>query len=158
MRMFFLLAAAVSLLFAPPAFAGDKHAEHDSVCRVPDIELSYDTETFTTLVSLPASGCRSREHTIFRLTASISRLDHGGGRDVAERSTECGPFRSADDFESDQEPPRYFCNLAVWIDHPTIEENVQYDVEVTYPGAATERTAKVFTFCSSNGKDASCEH
>jgi hypothetical protein len=74
------------------------------------------------------------------------------------RSTECGPFRSADDFESDQEPPRYFCNLAVWIDHPTIEENVQYDVEVTYPGAATERTAKVFTFCSSNGKDASCEH
>lgn len=157
MRKFVLLTAVVPLLLAPPAFAGDKKPERESVCRVPDIDLSYDTETFTTLVSLPVSGCRSREHTIFTLTASISRLDHQGGRDVAEWSTECGPFRSAEDFDSDQEPPEYFCNLAVFVDHPEVEEGVQYDVEVTYPAAAAERTAKVFTFCTSDGKNASCE-
>ena len=55
MRKFLLLTAAVSLLLAPPAFAGDKKPERESVCRVPDIDLSYDTETFTTLVSLPVS-------------------------------------------------------------------------------------------------------
>jgi hypothetical protein len=156
MRKLLLLSAAVPLLFAPSAFAGDKPAERESVCRVPDIDLTYDTETFTALVSLPASGCTSREHRQFVLSASISRLDHEGGRDVVERSAMCGPFRSASDFESAGEAPQYFCDLAVFLDHPELE-SAQYDVEVTYPGAAAERTTSVFTFCTSDGNTAPCE-
>lgn len=36
---------------------------------------------------------------MFTLSASISRLDNGGGRDLVERSAMCGPFRSLDDRE-----------------------------------------------------------
>ena len=93
MRKLVLLVAAVPLLLAPSAVAADNKAERESICRVPDVELSYDTETFTTLVSLPVSGCKNREHSQFILSASISRLDHDGGRDVIERSAMCGPFR-----------------------------------------------------------------
>jgi hypothetical protein len=152
-RSVLLLAAAVPLVLTPPALADGKNTERP--CQVPDIELSYDTETFTTMVSLPASGCASREHTQFVLSASISRLDNGGGRDVVERSAMCGPFRSVDDFD-DGEAPRYFCNLAVFLDHPPVE-TAQYDVDVTYPGAGGERTTNVFTFCSSDGETATCE-
>ena len=155
MRKLVLLAVAVSLLLAPSAAAAEKKVERESVCRVPDVELSYDTETFTTLVSLPVSGCKSREHTQFMVSAAISRLDHDGGRDVIERSATCGPFRSASDFE-DGNAPQYSCNLALWLDHPKVE-NSQYDVEVTYPGAAAERTMRLFAFCTSDGTDASCE-
>ena len=156
MRKLVLLAAAAPLLLAPSAVAADTKAERESICRVPDVELSYDTETFTTLVSLPVSGCKSREHTQFILSASISRVDNDGGRDVIERSAMCGPFRSADDFE-DGKAPQYSCNLALWLDHSTVE-TAQYDVEVTYPGAAAERAMRLFTFCTSDGTDASCEH
>jgi hypothetical protein len=156
MRRSLLLLTAVPLLVAPHAFAGEKNAERPSVCRVPHVDLSYDTATFSALVSLPASGCRSRAHTQFILSASISRLDHEGGRDVAERSAMCGPFRSADDFEDGETPSKYSCNPAVWLDHPEVE-SAQYDVEVTYPGAAAERTMRLFTFCTSDGTTASCE-
>jgi hypothetical protein len=154
-RTVLLLCAAVPLLLAPPAVAAEK-AERESVCRVPDVELSYGTETFTTLVTLPVSGCKSREHTQFILSASISRLDNDGGRDVIERSAMCGPFRSASDFE-DGKAPQYSCTMALGLDHPTVE-TAQYDVEVTYPGAAAERTMRLFTFCTSDGTTASCEH
>jgi hypothetical protein len=158
MRRSLLLLAALPLLFAPPAFADDETpAERPSVCRVPDVELSYDTETFTALFSLPASGCKSREHRIFTLSAMISRLDHEDGRDATERSVHCGPFRSADDVEPGDAEPNYSCDLAVFLAHPTTEENAQYDLEVTYPGAAAERTLRLFTFCTSDGKTASCE-
>lgn len=155
-RTVLLLCAAVPLLLAPPAVAADTKAERESVCRVPDVELTYDTETLTTLVTLPVSGCKTREHSQFILSASISRLDHEGGRDVIERSGMCGPFRSADDFE-DGKGPQYTCTMALWLDHPDVE-TAQYDVEVTYPGAAAERTMRLFTFCTSDGTDASCEH
>lgn len=156
MRKFVLLAAAMPLLFAPAASAGEQRPDRESECRVPDIDLSYDTETFTAMVSLPASGCPSREHTQFDLSASISRLDNEGGRDLVERTATCGPFRSADDFESDQTPPQYYCNLAVFLDHPPVE-NAQYDVNVSYPGAAAERTMSVFRFCTSDGDTAACQ-
>jgi hypothetical protein len=156
MRKLLLLSVAVPLLFAPSAFAGDRPAERESVCRVPDIDLSYDTETFTALVVLPASGCASREHRQFVLSASISRLDNEGGRDVVERSARCGPFRSTDDFKSPDDAPQYSCNLAVFLDHPQVE-TAQYDADVSYPGAGGERTMRVFTFCTSDGQIASCE-
>jgi hypothetical protein len=66
MRKCLLLVAAVPLILAPPALAGTEGAEtkSGSICRVPDIDLSYDTESFSVLVSLPASGCHTREHRI----------------------------------------------------------------------------------------------
>jgi hypothetical protein len=155
-RSVLLLAAAVPLVLAPPALADGQNAERPSVCRVPDIDLTYDTETFTALVSLPASGCASREHRQFVLSASISRLDNQGGRDVVERSAVCGPFRSAGDFDSPEEALRYSCSLAVFLDHPQVE-NAQYDVDVSYPGAGDERTTSVFTFCTSEGNTGACE-
>ena len=76
---------------------------------------------------------------------------------MVERSAVCGPFRSADDFEPGDAPSQYSCNLAVFLDHPEVEQAVQYDVEITYPGAAAERTMRLFTFCTSDGEHASCE-
>jgi hypothetical protein len=67
-----------------------------------------------------------------------------------------GPFRSAGDFESPDQAPRYSCNLAVFLDHPQVE-TAQYDADVSYPGASGERTMRVFTFCTSDGQIASCE-
>ena len=156
MRKLVLLAAAVPLLLSPTALATDKPPERQSVCRVPNVELTYDTATFTTVVSLPVSGCEPREHTQFILSAQVFRTDSNVGRDMVERSAMCGPFRSASDFESGQEPPQYSCNLAVWLDHPEVE-SARYDVEVSYPGARQPRTDHVFTFCTSDGKTATCE-
>ena len=117
---------------------------------------STDTQAFTAVVSLPATGCHSREHRIFTLSASISRLDPEGGRDIADRSVECGPFRSADDVEPGDAQPNYMCDLAVSIDHPEVE-TVQYDVEISYPGADATRTMRLFAFCTSDGNTASCD-
>jgi len=157
MRKCLLLVAAVPLILAPPAFAGDKKkAERPSVCRAPDIDLGYDVETFTASVSLPASGCRTREHTMFELSVAISRIEnHGADRDLVQRSTVCGPFRSADDFE-ESDAPEYFCNLAVFLAHPETE-TAEYSVDVTYPAASDTQTMSVFTFCTSDGKAGSCE-
>jgi hypothetical protein len=156
MRKLALLATVVPLLFGSPALAGDEPPERQSVCRVPDVDLSYDTETFTALVVLPVNGCGSREHSQFILSASIARTDSNVGRDMVERSAVCGPFRSTKDFDSDDEAPQYTCNLAVGLDHPETE-SARYDIEVTFPGAAAERTMRFFSWCNSDGTTASCE-
>lgn len=155
MRKLVLLAAAVPLLLCPTALAADKRTESESVCRVPDVDLRYDTETFSALVSLPVSGCRPRENNQFILSASISRTDSNVGRDMVERSAVCGPFRSPDGFESDHEP-QYTCDLGVWLNHPDVE-SARYDIDVSYPGARQQRTDRLFTWCISDGKTASCE-
>ena len=156
MRKLAFLATMVPLLFGSPAVAGDQQPESGSVCRVPDVDLTYDTQTFTALVSLPVSGCRPRENNEFILSASISRTDSNVGRDMVERSAVCGPFRSASDFDPDHEPPQYTCNLGVWLDHPEVE-SARYDVDLSYPGASGPRTDRLFTWCISDGKTASCE-
>lgn len=46
---------------------------------------------------------------------------------------------------------------ATWACSSTDIESAQYDVNVSYPGATAERTTSVFTFCTSDGKTASCE-
>ena len=148
--------AAVPVFVGAAALAGDKTPGDSPVCRAPDIDLGYDTETFTAGVTLAVSGCASREHTMFVLSASISRLDNEGRRDLVERSAICGPFRSADDFE-DGDAPQYFCDLAVFLDYPD-EHDARYDVDVSYPAAAgDQRTTSVFTVCTSDGKSAFCE-
>ncbi|MGH9010622.1 MAG: hypothetical protein ACRDYF_12360, partial [Acidimicrobiia bacterium] len=53
--------------------------------------------------------------------------------------------------------PQYFCNLDVALDHPPTEEGIRYDVDVTYPAAATEGTVSRFMFCTCDGRTASCE-
>ena len=158
MRRSVLLLVALPPASVPSALAAtEKTPERQSVCRVPDIDLDYDTERFTVHVSLPASGCASREDTEFVLSATIARLDNNWGRDVVDRSVVCGPFRSADDAEPAGGEPNDACQLYLTVDHPEVE-NAQYDVDVSYPGAAGERTTSVFTFCTSDGKTASCEH
>lgn len=155
MRRFAIFAAAFPLLFAPAALAADRNPPRPSVCRTPDTDIRYDRDTFTYLVVLPIEGCRSRQERTFVLSASISRLDGGDGRDVIERSTTCGPYPADDARDDDATPPA--CDLAVLLDHPSREEGVRYDVDVTFPGAAAERTMRQFTFCTSDAGTASCE-
>jgi hypothetical protein len=154
MRKLALLAAAVPLVFAPTAHATDRQPERRSVCQVPDVDLIYDTHDLMVLVSLPVDGCRSRQDRVFPLSASITRLDNMGGRDVADWSVDCGPFRS-DDNAADHDPPSS-CDLNVAYEHPEVE-SAQYDVEVTYPGAAADRTMSAVVFCRSDGDWGSCE-
>ena len=157
MRKLALLAAALPLLVGPPALAADKKTQRPSVCRAPEIDLEYDTSTFTAVVALPASGCKSREHTIFTLSAAISRVDDQDGRDFTERSATCGPFRSADDFDHNEAPSEYSCNLALFLSHPEVE-STKYAVDVTYPAASgDQQTTSVFTFCTSDAQTATCE-
>ena len=160
MRKLVLLAAAVPLLCSPAALAtDDEKAEPKSVCRAPDVALDYDAQTFSAVVSLPATGCASREHTIFDLSAVITRVDNSGqSRDFTERSMTCGPFRSAADRESHEAPAQYFCDLALFLPHPELE-TAQYTVDVTYPAASGDpRTMSVFTVCTSDAETAVCEH
>ena len=157
MRKLALLAAAFPLLVGPSALAADKKAERLSVCRAPEIDLEYDTATFTAVVTLPASGCKSRESTMFTLSAAISRVDDEDGRDLVERSATCGPFRSAEDFDHGEGRSEYSCNLALFLSHPEVE-SAKYEVDVTYPAASgDEQTTSVFTFCTSDGQTATCE-
>jgi hypothetical protein len=156
MRKLAIFAAAFPLLITPGALAADRTPQRQSVCRVPDTDIRYDTDTFTFLVVVPISGCVSRQDRTFVLSASISRLDDEGGRDVTERSATCGPY-PADDAGHDDDTTPPTCDLAVLLDHPRREDGVRYDVEVTFPGAAAERTMRQFTFCTSDAETASCE-
>jgi hypothetical protein len=153
MRKYLLLVAAVPLLFAPTALAAENQTEHQSVCQVPDTDIRYAAETFTFVVVLPVEDCHSRQNRMFTLSASIVRHDPGGGWDLADASTPCGPYHSVD--RDDSSPAS--CALAVTLHHPEHETGVRYDVEVTYPGAAAERTMRQFTVCSSDGKAAVCD-
>jgi hypothetical protein len=161
MRKLVLLAAAVPLLLSPTALAADRDpAERPSVCRLPDTDIRYDSETFTYLVVLPIDGCRSREERPFVLSASISRsesFDGRGDRDMIERSVICGPYPAGNAHHDDRSSPAT-CDLAVWLGHPLEEDGVRYDVEVTFPGATADRTMREFTFCTSNHQSATCEH
>ena len=156
MRKLVLLAAAVPLVFAPTALAADRQPEQQPVCQVPDVDLVYDAHDLMVLVSLPVDGCRSRQDRVFPLSASITRMDNSGGRDVADWSVDCGPFRSDDNAEGADAAPASSCDLNVAYEHPEVE-SAQYDVEVTYPGATADRTMSNVVFCRSDGSWGSCE-
>jgi hypothetical protein len=159
MRQLVLL-AAVPLLLSPAALAADREpAERPSVCRMPFTDIRYDPETFTYLVVLPIDGCRSREERTFVLSASISRsetFDGQGDRDMIERSVICGPYPAGNAHSQNGSIPAT-CDLAVWLGHPLEEDGVRYDVDVTFPGAAGQRSMREFTFCTSNADAATCE-
>jgi hypothetical protein len=162
MRKLALLVAAVPLLFTPSALATDDHdgtgskGRSGSVCRPPDIGVDYDLQTFTVAVSLPASGCKTREHTTFDVSVTITRVENEAAeRDLAQRTMTCGPFPAADDFDHGA-VHQYFCNLTVSLGHPD-PENAEYAVDVSYPGAAAQRTVNLSRSCVSHGTTASCE-
>lgn len=157
MRKLVLLAAAVPLLLlAPSAVADAGRSGGESRCAVPDAHSRYDLDRFTVRVSLPVSGCGSREDRRFELSAQVVRMDNHGGRDVTERTILCGPFRPAGESDPQNAATGSSCHLKLTVDHPDVE-NAQYDVEITYSGAAAERTMTAVLFCTSDGDDAVCD-
>ena len=158
-RTVLLLCAAVPLLFAPPALAddgGDGQAEKaESVCRPPEVDHSYRTDALSVHVKLPASGCSSREHSLFYVSAGISRTDGFGPQETVWHSVRCGPFLAAEDHDTD-DTWEYFCELDVSLAHQPVETS-DYEVEVTYPGATEERTLTLRLACTSDGNSAVCD-
>jgi hypothetical protein len=146
--------AAVPLVVVAPAVAHAGSPDGESPCQVPTIETQYDADKFMVQVSLPASGCAAREHRMFELATTVTRMDNNGSHDVSDRSTMCGPFRSAADVEGDA--GQYGCDLSVAVDHPNVEA-AQYDIDITYPGATGDRTMSDVVFCRSDGGTGSCE-
>jgi hypothetical protein len=157
-RTVLLLCAAVPLLFAPPAVATDgrdgQADKAESGCRPPDVDHSYRTDALSVHVKLPASGCSSREHSLFYVSAGISRTDGFGPQDSVWRSVRCGPFLTAED--DPDHPAQYFCELDVTLEHQPVETS-DYEVEVTYPGATEERTLTLQFSCTSDGSSAVCD-
>jgi hypothetical protein len=155
MRRCLLLVAAVPLvLLAPPALAGERGG--DASCRPPEISNHYDTAGLETRVKLPASGCPSREHSMFMVSARITRSDVFGPQESVWRSVRCGPFLAAEDQDPDDPPAEYFCDLDLALGHPEVETS-DYEVEVTFPGAEAERTVTLRLVCSSDGTAAVCD-
>lgn len=151
-----LVAAVAALSPIPGASAHDSPPVEDAPasCPPPDVVQDYDTERFSVVVTLPATGCPARENRAFSLSAWVSRIDEhvgeGHGRVVG-----CGPFRSSD---TDAGAPArsYACELDAAIPHPS-PEAAHYEVEVTYPGADGEgETVTSESFCVSNEAGTSC--
>jgi hypothetical protein len=155
MRRSLLLLALTPLLLAPPALAKDA-ADAEASCPPPEITHHYATDVMAVHVKLPASGCASREHTMFQVAAFVGRFDDFGPRDSIERTVTCGPFTSADDRDPDEAPAQYFCELDVALPHPTVE-TMHYDIDVGYPGATSARNHTVILACTSDGEVAVCD-
>ena len=160
MRKVPLVLAALPLVLAPltasPALARDDASGAGSGCAIPKVDTQYDVHQLSVFVSLPASGCAAREHSMFDLDTTVTRMDNHGSHDVTERSTTCGPFRSADDMEPGYPPSSYSCELSIAVDHSKVEA-AQYDIDVTYPGDSGERNMTQVLFCRSDSDHASCE-
>jgi len=155
-----LVLAALPLVLVPltasPALAGNDASGAGSGCAIPKVATQYDAHQLTVFVSLPASGCAAREHRIFDLDMTVTRMANHWSHDVSDWTTTCGPFRSADDAEPGYPPGQYSCNLSAALDHPNVEV-AQYNVDLTYPGASGERTVTAVAFCRSDADNASCE-
>jgi len=155
-RKVLLALAAVPLLVAPAASAHGDSPDGESRCSAPTIDTQYSLDQLRVFVSLPASGCAAREHRMFELAATVTRMDNNWSHDVSDWSTMSGPFRSADEVEPGYPPGQYSCDLSVAVDHPKVEA-AQYDIDVTYPGDSGDRTVSDVVFCRSDGDNASCE-
>jgi hypothetical protein len=150
----------VPLLFASPALAGDGHEGEaetaESHCPVPEVDHHYNPENLSVHVKLPASGCASREHSMFMVSAQLTRTDVFGPQESVGRSVRCGPFRSAADQEPGDATSEYFCDLDVTLEHQPVETS-DYEIDVTFPGATAERTVTLDLVCTSDGKAATCD-
>ncbi len=160
-RTVLLLCAAVPLLFAPPALADDGRDRQaltaESACRPPKVDHSYSTEDLWVDVRLPASGCSSRENSMFMVSAQLTRTDDLGPQESVSHAIRCGPFMSAEDRKRlDMAPGEYYCNVDVALDHQPVDDSI-YEVEITYPGAVEERTLTLRLACTSDGQAAVCD-
>ena len=103
MRKVPLVLAALPLVLAPltasPALAGDNASGAGAGCAIPKVATQYDAHRLTVFVSLPATGCAAREHSIFDLDMTVTRMANHWSHDVSDWTTTCGPFRSAGDAE-----------------------------------------------------------
>lgn len=158
MRKVLLALAAVPLVVVPAASAHAERPDRDGKpdCPAPTVETTYHVDQLRVFVSLPASGCAAREHSMFDLTATVTRMDNQGSHDVRRETASCGPFRSAADAEPGDPPGTYSCDLTLAFHHPK-SEAAQYDIDLTYPGGDGERTISHVLFCRSDGDQASCE-
>ena len=156
MRKVLLVLSAVPLLAAPSVLAEGSGPHGRLACPSATLDTAYDSATLNLHVSLPASGCAAREHRTFELAATVTRRDDHSSHDVTQRSTTCGPFRSASDGGPGQPAPDYSCDLTVAVQHPEVEA-AEYDIDIAYPGADGQRTMSTVLFCRSADGEAACE-
>jgi hypothetical protein len=147
---------ALPLVTAPAALAHAARSDGESHCAVPKVDPQYDVDLLTVHVSLPASGCAAREHRMFDLAMTVTRMDNNGSHDTLDSGTTCGPFRSAGDVEPGDPTPQYSCDYAMGVDHPKVEA-AQYDIDLTYPDADGQRTTTHTLFCRSDADQAAWE-
>ena len=160
MRKVLLILAALPLVLAPlsasPALGQPERSapEGGSRCPVPTVGTEYDVHEFVVHVSLPVSGCAARQHRVFDLDSTVTRIDNDGSRDGLGGGTTCGPFPSPGDTEDAE--PEDSCGSGTAVNHPPVEA-AQYDIDITYPGATGDRTVTDVMFCRSDGHHVSCE-
>ncbi len=94
MRKVPLVLAALPLVLAPltasPALAGDNASGAGAGCAIPKVATQYDAHRLTVFVSLPATGCAAREHSIFDLDMTVTRMANHWSHDVSDWTV---PFR-----------------------------------------------------------------
>lgn len=150
-----LVAAAAALLPVPAASAhGSPPSEGTpETCPAPDVVAQYHPDRLSLYVTLPTTGCPTREQGEFSLQAWVSRVDEHTGEGHG-RVVPCGPFS---DSNADADPPDRWdtCELDMVLPHPN-PEAAYYDIEVTYPGAAGEETIESHSFCTTGDDGAYC--
>ena len=156
----FAVATVAGVLAATPLVpspAAQASPGHPSRCSAPSIDQRGDRSALTVHVVLPVSGCATRGHRMFTLSATVARYDAGEERrSVLGREERCGPFRSADDVDAGDEAPRSTCELDATSIHDEVDDHTRYDIAVTFPGAAAERTETLTIFCTDEGDTVIC--
>jgi len=151
-----LLVAAVAALSPIPAASahGSPPAEETpAACPAPDVVAQYHPDRLSLFVTLPTTGCPTREQGNFSLQAWVSRVDEHTGAGHG-RVVPCGPFSSSD--AAVDSPGRWdTCELDMVLPHPD-PEAAYYDIAVTYPGAEGEETLESHSFCRTGDDGAFC--
>jgi hypothetical protein len=152
MRRFLLLLAALPLVLAPPAVAVDR-GDGDR-CPPPEIDYVYDSQRMAVHAWLVASGCPARDKGQFDLFVAVGRFTDDGPLDGVHRTQRCGPFPAGR--HDDAPSPTYACEVDLALQHPD-GERVNYDIDVTYPGANSERNTTLILRCTSKPDVAWCD-
>jgi len=151
------VAGALAATPLVPSPAAQASPSHPSRCSTPSIDERADRSALTVHVVLPVSGCATREDRVFTLSATVARYEPGEeSRSVLGREERCGPFRSADDVDAGADPPRDTCELDATSIHDEVDDHTRYDIAVTFPGAAAERTETLTMFCTDEGDTVIC--
>ena len=142
--------ATCTLTVLPAAAVTAAEPAPDNSCPAPRISDSYDPAERIVQVSLPATGCPTREIRRFPLSLRIERSDWSGS-DGADRTVLCGPFRSGV-----EEGTTYSCEVELILAHPP-EDEAEYAITVAYPGIDGEETATYKSVCTTDDQTAECE-